>query len=441
MSSIARSMTKPAKIVCAIVLGAGAPALTTPSPAEAAPTTTTIHSFSGADGRLPSTGLVRGTGGVIYGTTRVGGSADKGAVFSLTPPAPGTQRWKYTLLHSFQGLADGSEPMGDPVIGHDGALYGTAWTGGSSNCGGGCGVVYRLAPPPTGGTRWRITILHFFQGAPGDGATPIGGPVFGPGGALYGTTLAGGRFSHGSVYRLTPPNPPATQWNFEIIAHFKGGFDGNEPWGSVTIHPDGRVFGTTTRGGGACDCGTVFMLTPPTPTAAGALLAAKWTKTYLRKFRGQPDGSNPYSKLVLDDAGSLYGTTFLGGSLNYGTVFKLTPLSGGKWGQNILTNFSGQGSGPLFTGALAVGPSGALFGTTANSSGDGFGGTVFKLAPPPTDNAAWKHIVLHTFANDGNDADGYLPNAAVIMDKRGRLFGTTVQGGKSFAGAVFMITQ
>lgn len=437
MHAIARTTRKLPITLCAFALGAGAPASVT-APAEAAATTATIHGFSGPDGRLPSTGLVRGAGGVLYGTTRAGGSADKGTVFSLTPPAPGTPRWTYKALHDFQGVADGSEPMGDPVFGRDGALYGTAWTGGSSNCGGGCGVVYKLAPPAAGETRWRISILHFFQGAPGDGATPVGGPVFGQGGALYGTTLAGGRFSHGSVFKLTPPKPPATKWSFEIITNFKGIPDGDEPWGSLTIHPDGRVFGTTVRGGDPCDCGTVFMLTPPAQPTGGALLT-QWTKTYLRKFRGQPDGANPYSKLVLDGAGSLYGTTHVGGSFDYGTVFKLTPPTGGKWEQKILTNFSGQGFGPLFTGPLAVGPSGALYGTTASSSGDGFGGTVFKLTPPPPDATAWKHTILHTFANDGKD--GYLPNAAVILDKQGRLFGTTVEGGKLFVGAVFMVTQ
>jgi hypothetical protein len=87
---------------------------------------------------------------------------------------------------------------------------------------------------------------------------------------------------------------------------------------------------------------------------------------------------------------------------------------------------------------LAVDSTGALYGTTQSSSGAGFGGTVFRLDPPKT-GTVWPRTTLHTFVNDGKD--GYTPNAGVIFDNQGRLFGTTVQGGSAaFLGAAFMVT-
>jgi hypothetical protein len=87
------------------------------------------------------------------------------------------------------------------------------------------------APLP-GERRWKRTILHAFQGGPDDGSIPIGGVVFGADGTLYRTTLSGGQNSQGTVFQLTPPVPPAKKWRSRIIANFKSGSDGAEPWGA-----------------------------------------------------------------------------------------------------------------------------------------------------------------------------------------------------------------
>ena len=122
--------------------------------------------------------------------------------------------------------------------------------------------------------------------------------------------------------------------------------------------------------------------------------------------------------------------------MNYGTVFKLTPQSDGSYKQTILSSFSGDAYGLLFTGHLAVDSTGAFYGTTQSSSGVGFGGTVFRLSPPVTDTI-WTRSILHTFVDNGHD--GSLPNAGVLLNKTGSIFGTTVRGGRAFLGTVYVL--
>jgi uncharacterized repeat protein (TIGR03803 family) len=392
----------------------------------------TVKSFNGADGKWPSSALVRAADGVLYGTTRVGGDFDKGTVFSLTPSATG-KSFKHKVLYSFTGLADGSEPMGDLIIGPDGELFGTAWTGGSSACGS-CGTVFALIPPVAAGRRWTERTLHTFAGGPSDGSLPFGGLLAGNGGVLFGTTQAGGKDGLGTVYQLTPPPAGQTAWTIDILANYRGIPDGGEPWAGLSMDAQGRLFGTTVRGGETCECGTAFMLTQ---NVAAPGRTATWAKTILRRFKGKPDGWSPYSKLLIGGDGALYGTTFLGGELDDGTVFRLTEQPDGKWAEEILTSFDGLSRGPLFTGALAVDALGSLYGTTQNSGGDaGFGGTVFKLSPPAT-GIKWRRRTLHTF--NGENGDGFTPDATVIFDAEGRLLGTTVLGGANSLGAVFVL--
>ena len=115
---------------------------------------------------------------------------------------------------------------------------------------------------------------------------------------------------------------------------------------------------------------------------------------------------------------------------------QLTPQSDGSYKRTILSSFSGDAYGLLFTGPLAVDSNGALYGTTESSSGVGFGGSVFRLSPPAT-GTIWTRSILHTFTDDGHD--GYTPNAGVLLNKTGRIFGTTVRGGGAFLGTVYVL--
>jgi uncharacterized repeat protein (TIGR03803 family) len=164
---------------------------------------TVLHDFQGgADGNFPQSSLIVDSSGNLYGTTYYGGSSGCnygcGTIFKLTPD--GTE----TVLYAFQGGADGKFPVAGVTRDLQGNLYGTAIGGGDLECnaGFGCGTVFKLAPDGS------FTVLHAFQGA--DGADPVGGLVADGSGNLYGTAEEGGTVSAicpggcGTVFKLTP---------------------------------------------------------------------------------------------------------------------------------------------------------------------------------------------------------------------------------------------
>ena len=151
------------------------------------------------------------------------------------------------------------------VLGPDGVLYGTAMgANGGRGCDDGCGSVFQLTPPTTQGGVWTEAILHDFTGTPtGDGNEPYSAPVLGPGGVLYGATLGGGSPGYGTIFEMLPPSSPGGSWTEVILHSFAGGADGTFPI-SVTLGPDGNLYGTTNQGGapkdGIHNQGTVFQL-------------------------------------------------------------------------------------------------------------------------------------------------------------------------------------
>jgi uncharacterized repeat protein (TIGR03803 family) len=128
----------------------------------------------------------------------------------------------------------------------------------------------------------------------------------------------------------------------------------------------------------------------------------------------------------MDREGNLYGVTLLGGANDLGTVYRLTPptMSGGKWTENVLFSFSGlDGSSPV--GRLQFDGNGVLYGTTSGG-GASQGGTVFRLTPPEQPGGSWTESVLYAFSGG---RDGGSPEAGVIIDNQGRLFGAASTGG------------
>ncbi len=275
------------------------------------------------------------------------------------------------------------------------------------------------------------TVLHSFNNNGADGIVPDGGVIFDAAGNLYGTTWAGGTYRVGTVYELTPA--AGGGWTEQVLHNFGNGTDGAFSAAGLIFDTAGNLYGTT-AGGGTYSKGTVFELTP---TAGGG-----WTEKVLYSFNGNgSDGFAPYSGLVFDAAGNLYGTAYYGGAYSSGTVFELTPQAGGTWTEQVLHSFGNGTDASLPFAGLTFDTAGNLYGTTEVGGASGgctaYGcGTVFELTPAA--GGTWTEKVVYSFANNGTD--GTVPKAGVIFDAAGNLYGTTTQGGTYNLGALFELT-
>jgi uncharacterized repeat protein (TIGR03803 family) len=309
-----------------------------------------LLSFAGTpDAEDPYSGLTPDKAGNFYGTTLYGGTQGGfGTVFKLDPGGKGT------ILHSFAGTPDGEDPRSVLVRDASGNLYGTTQYGGTN---GGYGTVFKLD------AKGKVTLLHSFSGTP-DGEDPYAGLLRDKAGNFYGTTMFGGTGGgFGTVFKLD------AKGKVTLLHSFAGTPDGVNPLSGLLRDGVGNLYGTTKYGGTNGGFGTVFKL------------SSKGNVTLLHSFAGTPDGENPYSRLIRDAAGNLYGTTFYGGTSGYGTVFKLDPA--GKL--TILHSFNDSPDGAHPIAGLILDKAGNLYGTTSDG-GDlncGFSGcgTVFKVTP------------------------------------------------------------
>jgi uncharacterized repeat protein (TIGR03803 family) len=262
------------------------------------------------------------------------------------------------------------------------------------------------------------TVLLSFNG--GDGDVPYAAPIFDSKGNLYGTTEYGGSSGDGAVFELTPSNG---KWTEKTLYSFNG-TDGALPAPSLIMDAAGNLYGTTLEGGSDGN-GTVYELSPS---------KNGWTATVLYNFNGQ-DGAESEGSLALDSKGNLYGTTTYGGANGDGAVFELTS-SNGKWTEKLLYSFNPNGQDALFPEAgLIVTAKGTLYGTTYGGGSNG-AGAVFEMSPGA--NGTWTEKVLHSFNLNGTD--GIQPEAPLVMDSKGNLYGTTSAGGADDAGIVFRLT-
>jgi uncharacterized repeat protein (TIGR03803 family) len=261
-------------------------------------TETVLHSFAGGttDGCFPYGGLLRDKAGNLYGATQSCGASSSGTVFRLSKSG------KETVLHSFAGgTTDGAYPLyGSLLMDTKGALYGVAQYGGTSNQ----GVVYKLSK---GGA---LRVLHSFAGGTTDGCNPYGTPAMDSLGNLYGTAVACGSSNMGVVWKVSKSGKE------KVLHNFAGGTtDGAVPIAGVILDATGNLYGDTETGGGTgcfgAGCGTVYKL------------SKTGTLTLLHTFAGS-EGAMPFGGVIRDTKGNLYGTAFLGGSPNWGTVWQLT---------------------------------------------------------------------------------------------------------------------
>ena len=320
----------------------------------------------------------------------------------------------FSVLHTFKGAPDGGNPTASLILDSGGNLLGTAENGGAVDClYDGCGVVFKL---DASGSE---TILHRFKKGPlGGGALPRGSLLQDAQGNLYGTTFGGGKVNCrspgcGAVFKLNKSGKETVLWYFNDVKH------GDRPAGGLVQDSDGNFYGTAS--GGLCDgCGALFAISP--------------TNQYsiLHFFRGGFDGSGPVGTLVWNSKGTLYGATSEGGGtscggLGCGVVFSVNLHRK----ERVLYRFPGGTDGAFPLAGLIRDTGGNLYGTTLNGGGTGCGGsgcgTVFKLGPDG------KETVMHAF---GGGTDGAFPQASVIRDSKGNLYGTTSEGGGAGCGGL-----
>jgi len=390
----------------------------------------TLHSFGGDDGSEPIAALLRGSDGKFYGTTSSGSGAGYGTVYRIDPA--GT----LTTLHVFDG-ADGSKPMAALAEGF-GVLYGTASSGAQF----GNGAVFRI--DPSGANFSLLYIFGLSPGSPGRAGVTIGGNtifgttylgangdglfyslsfaggftplhdftnaegrlpdaslVFGPDGALYGTTQFGGDGDNATVFRVD------TSGNFTRL-HSLLPEEGYFPAGPLVSAQDGKLYGTA-HAGGAGGYGTFFR------TSTGG--------TFEKLFDFSLTGvSGPEGALVEVDPGDFYGASAYGGAMGHGTVFHVDASGAFELVHDFVTT---EGRAP--TGALAQTGDGTLWGATMY--GGAFGvGTAFSLDPSGTGFAT-----LHGFSL----TEGAQPNGPPIPDPDGNFYGVSQIGAAHDLGAFY----
>ena len=329
--------------------------------------------------------------------------------------SPAAHAQTYRVIHYFTAGSDGANPGAGVTIDRAGNLYGTAEIDGTSQDE---GTVYKMT---RNGSDWLMTPLTYFGGV--DGAIPAAPVVFGPDGALYGTTLYGGAHDAGTVFRLTPPARPCQRivcpWTKTVLYSFANGDDGARPFlGPLVFDAAGNIYGTT-LGRASCRiaCGNVFKLTHSGGT---------WTESVLYTF---DDGSDPQSGVIFDNAGNLYGTTNDGGANFVGSVYELSPSGSGWTRQNIYSfSFSGDQDGQHPFGGLTFDSQGNLYGTTTVKGPQG-GGTAFELIPSAGN---WTFILLHAFTGTRG------PVAPLTLDAAGNVYGTSAKTNED--GEVFKLS-
>ncbi len=335
-------------------------------------TVTILYSFgaTAADGDAPTGGLVMGTGGNFYGTTRDGGANGFGTIFVVTPAG------NLTTLYNFGGSNSGLDLVNSLTAltaSSDGNLYGIASS--ESNT-----VLFQMSPAGA------VTSISTFGSNSGDGRDPASPVVQDSNGNFYGTTIAGGTKSEGTVFKVTQTGTYSTIYSFGTTAG-----DGEGPGGQVVVDSNGNIYGATSFGGKK-SLGSIYKITPTggfqTLHSFGAITG---------------DGNTP-SSLIQGSDGALYGTTSAGGAFGNGTAFKITT-------DGVFTTLSSFSAGDgLPNGVMLQATDGNFYGTSNNGS------AVFKLTPAG---------VLTTLADFNQQPDGGFPGSAVIKGSDGNFYGTT----------------
>jgi len=369
-------------------------------PARGTITLTPIFSFgagyTNTDGTGPSSALVQGKDGYLYGTTPSGGTNDLGTVFRL-----GTNG-AYTSLVSFNGT-NGSQPSANLIQGADGSFYGTTYQGGIYDV----GTVFRITSAGV------LTTLASFNTT--NGAYPGAGLVQTPNGVLYGVTESGGTNDldfggDGAIFKIT------TNGLLSRIYSFTGDTDGGGSDAALTLGKDGNLYSTSPYGGKDYS-GSVFKVT------------TNGVFSTVYSFTGGNDGGTPTVGVIQGKDGYLYGVTAAGGIYDPdnggdGTIFKVTTAGA------LSTLASFNYTNGAYPGAVLVqGADSLLYGTTPSGGADDLG-TLFKI----TTNGTFTSLITFQGAN------GAQPTAGLVQGADSNLYGTApVNGPAGFAAGNGMV--
>jgi uncharacterized repeat protein (TIGR03803 family) len=324
----------------------------------------------------------------------------------LAPPASASARaGAEKVLYSFAG-ANGAGPLNGVIDGPGGKLYGTTVFGGRH----GLGCVYALTPSGSGYTE---KVLFSFGNA--DGAKPGGNVAAGAHGDLFGETVIGGAHQNGVAFELVPAG--SGSYTEKVLHTFTGGADGGQPIGAPVLDARGDVFGVT-QFGGTGGQGVIYELTRS---------ASGYTEHVLHSFASQ--AGQPQAGLTMTSTGTLFGTLYGASAVNTnGTVFRLQLTRAGPVYADIYNFLGGTDGSNPFAVLTVDGHTGAIYGTTEYGGGSGSLGTVFSLTPA---GPGYTERVLHSFTTHRG---GFLPQAPLLREANGDLFGVTDIGGTGCSG-------
>ena len=285
----------------------------------------------------------------------------------------------------------------------------------------GYGAIFKVTNRSNG---WILTPLYAFHQS--DGADPESPGLFGRDGALYGTTRKGGQGGIGTIFRLTPQpahcSATLCTWNETVLYEFTGGPDGMWPQGHLTSDQAGNLYGTTT-GMPVLDQNPLDG-GPPGSVWQLARSGLSWNFNIVHAFSNYGgDGTNPKGGLVVDSLGNVYGTTPLGGVFNNGTVFQMKPTASG-WSEQILYNFYSAETGVMPQAGLVADHSGNMFGVTF------IGADAFEMT---RSGGVWNYASM-CITSTGNG-----PFSELAIDAQGNLYGATLNGGRYNQGNVFKL--
>lgn len=360
-----------------------------------AQTVSTIYSFTGPTGEYPGFGvLTQGRDGRLYGTTQSGGAYGYGNIFKQRTVGPGN-----VVLYNFTGGSDGGDPYGGLTLAKNGYYYGTTLEGGTS----GKGTLFEVT------SEGIFTVLYNFTGAV-DGSYPAAPPIEGTDGNFYGTTN-GFNLQDSALYRYNPFT--------EILTTLYTFDSSSSSWSQPLQGSDGYLYATSS-GGGEFDCGYIVKL-----TTEGAVQGT-------HSFDCFAGGNGPVAPLTQAADGNYYGTTEHGGlSSDAGIIFKLDEENG-KF--TVLHDFGATNGDGLYPAAgITQGNDGNLYGATAAGGSLGYG-SLFRVSSSGVYSRIYSFPILQ-------GAPYQAPTVAPVQDTNGTFYGTTELGGSSALGSIYALSM